>query len=252
MKTTVILSLAEKRGTFRSCYIQREYENISLVEIRNNRHALNKLSARLKDENVIIRCGEENSRIYNGRVQPYTKVSVETILPVLEKICFQTIQKFNLEYPLEEICIIAGPSDACKIVSTVNFMSRIFTVVSETENDARMYDEVYFKYGAPIRHMSDFKNDLPENSLIINCMKKNIPLYLKRPVINMSESNYCSSLCVNAFKIHIEDSSILTIEKYWGGVSSAFVYSLTEEKPSENAIVDINKKADEIFLLDTI
>ncbi len=249
MRKTVVLSINEKRMFPRKC-ISSEYENVTVLSIRNSLRAIGKLRKTFCGTNIVVKVQSRNEKILKDKLTEYSSFSYKETTPVINKIFRQTAYKFKKELPVEEVYILGSSEQACAFAAQLNGLCRVFTVVSEQNPVVTLYDELYFKYGLIIRHIPSFGN-ITEDSVVIRCNPDWIPSDKTIPVIDFSDEEVFTENVVKAGNILVYDEKIAGICKCFGGKSGLALYSLFGEIPSENAEVDINKSADKIFLLDT-
>lgn len=249
MKKTVILKASERMGAFAQPFRRSEYENISLITIKNRQRALRKLVKRLNDENVIINHFQVKERIFSNRLKIYNEFSYKTVLPIINKICRQIAAKYTMQIPFEEICIVARPEVAYSFIIPLLGISRLFTIVSD-ESVGKKADELYFEHGCIIRQASALDNTISRDRIIIRARDKMIPTNAEIPIIDVTNVPVYGKTVIQARSILVFDERILTIGEHWGGSGGLLLYDLLGELPDKNSKVDINKQADRIFLLD--
>lgn len=250
-KKTAILSISKTKKCFMPAYNSQEYGKVSIVTVKNSIRAINKLIKVSGETELLILHGDENEKLWKNNCKRITGISYKTALPVIEKMCRQVAEKYNIPTPFGEIYVMASPYVACVLTTCLSGLSKIFTIVSEESPLINAYDELYFKHGTIIRHLPEFNNNISEDSIIIRCSEDDLPLWARIPVIDFSNSSVCSDLCVNAANIYVSDESIGSLVNLWGGKSGLEFYEFMGEIPDADAAVDINIRADEIFLLDT-
>lgn len=251
MRKVTVLSSDSNRGIFAPNYELHESENITKAVVKNTTRAVRKIKRIMQGETVIITYGNEISKSLVGSAVKYENYSYRRIIPVLKKICRQAALKYKKEIPFEDFYIMASPSIACEIIDFVYNLSRIFTVISDEETAPGIYDELYFKYGTLIRQIPTFNNNIAVDAIVIRCDAGAYPTWAEIPVIDMSPAPISSNLCVNAGEIYVYDERVSELCRAWGGCSGLNLYELLDEYPSSDSGVNINKTADEIFLLDT-
>ncbi len=251
MKKTGILSLNNKKNIFIPPYEINEYENLQQIIMKKSLRVLKKAKPILKSINPVIACGYENEEIFSERKIVFDEISVKHILPVLEKLLRQSAEKFHLQLPLKEIYIMSSAAQGCAMISVLNGISRIFTIVSEEKPLISYYDEIYFKHGTIVRHLPEFNNNITGESVIIRLNSGPLPSWTKTPVIDFSDKPSCRKDIVRVREANVIDEKINIFQTLWKGCAGIEAFGLLDMLPSENAAVNIYKKADKIFLLDT-
>lgn len=223
-----------------------DYEKLTVATIKNKPSALRRLVRKSGCDNIIVAYGENNLKIYENKLKEYKNISPEVVIALLEKICRQKAEKESLPLPFGETYIVASPHTALETIYALHSLSRLFTVVSPCEIPQRMYDELYFKHGTLVRNIPYFNNDIRDDSMIISFSEEKIFYPPATPLINIYDEK---GLC--AANVSVYDESIAREKEEWGGECGAAFYSLFGKIPGENALVDINRRADKIFMLDT-
>ena len=251
MKKIAVLTLSKSRKLFEPSCICSEYGNLSLLTVKNRRGAINKIKKDYRDSDVIISHNDPATKIRNATVRRVSGINYKTALPVIEKICRETAEKYNVKIPFGEIYIVASPYVACAITSCLIHISRIFTIISPESPLTSMYDELYFKHGAIIRHLPEFNNNIAEDSVIIKCCEEDLMCREIIPVINLSNQISRNNMTVDVRNVFVSDENIALYSDAWGGKSGLEFFEVVGEIPGINACVDINTMPDKIFLLDT-
>jgi len=250
LKKNVILSTSQKNGVFSHSYECEEYENMSIVTVKNRYASLRKFARHVKDENVILPKSQLTKKIFKDRLKRYNGFSLYTVLPVMDKICRKAAIKFGAKIPLEEIFIIGDADEAFAIISRIYKLSRLFTVILPSRCEMTRFDDLYFEHGVLVRQLSSFGDKLLPDSMVIKCNSAQISCPENIPVIDMCGFGKIHDRVLNVQSISISDAKLSRIQKVWGGVGGAQLYELLGELPDDNAQVDVNVSADEIFLLD--
>ena len=251
MRKIAVVTLNDSRKLFApKCRIADEGD-IVRAEVRNTFRSVKKTGKALDKVPVLVAYGYEKRKAFCGQIKKVCKYEYRTVIPVLEKISRQICVKYKKKIPLEDLYISASPTIACEIIEALRNVSRLFTVVSDEETPPGLYDGIYFKYGTLTRQIPEFNNNISEDAVIIRCRDDYFPVWAKLPVINLVPGELKSDLWLDVWKISVSDSKISAPGCVWGGESGIMFYTLLDEIPAENARVDINKSADEIFLLDT-
>ncbi len=251
MNKKILLSVYQTRNPFNSLLMYEEYQGFYPVTMRNSKRAVRKVKKMFSDADILLKKGSEKEKIISGKIKKKNNFSCDVILPVIEKICRQMTEKYKLSLPLQEVYIMASPPFACAMVVCLLDIAKVFTVVSPETPFLNMYDEIYFKHGTIIRHLPQFNTCLSQNSMIIRCNNEDFPLWSKIPIIDMCEKAEITDFMLRIGDVMVKDDSINYIADKWGGIPGISLYDFFGLIPSEKVIVDINKKADEIFLLDT-
>ncbi len=251
MKTTAVLSIYEMKKMFMPSYNIKQYDNLQHITLKKSMRALKKLKPMLENITPVISPEYENDELFANKKIVFNKYTCEYLLPILEKIFRQSTEKFGLELPVKEIYIMAPAMEACAMISVLNGMSRIFTIVSEEKPLISYYDELYFKHGTVIRHLPEFNNNITQEAVIIRANGVPFPSWTKTPAIDLTDEPTCRKYVVKVQDVSVCDDKITAFRKLWRGESGLLSYSLTDTVPGVNAQVNINKKADKIFLLDT-
>lgn len=246
-----LLKLTEKKELFSPAFEIEHKEEISVTYLKNTKTALKKLVKKTNETIFLIENGREGEKIFQNKIKEYSDYSPDVFIPVLEKMFCEYIKKNKMEFPLGEIYIIAPPPDAHKIISLLYPYARLFTVISHESYQGKMYDEIYFKHGTLIRQMEVFNNDIKTDCAVIRLSDVLVPFWLKCPVIDMECEPQEGIRSLILKDVCITDDFSYQAEKEWGGRAGGAFFSLLGKKPSENAKVNIGKKADKIFLLDT-
>jgi len=225
------------------------YDGVADITIKNRKFALKKLAKKGKYENIIVNHRQKDMKIFENRLKKYCTLSYETVLPLTETIVRLTAAKHGIKFPLSEIYIIASPAISREIILKLGNISRLYSVVSD-EADRVITDELYYSYGYVIRNMKGFENKISDDSIIIRAGKKLPPPLLCVPVINLERESLSGKNIVNAGEIAVTDKKTEHIARLWGGICGLMIYEIMGMLPDENSQTDINKAADEIFLLD--
>lgn len=250
LREITVMSVENNKRLFPPCYEFSEGETVTKAVVKNSVRAVQKFKKKMSGKTVVIAHGNENSKSLIHSSAVYENYSYERILPVLNTICRQTALKYRISVPFEDFYIMASPVIACRIIEHIYDLSRIFTIVSDEETYPGIYDELYFKHGTLIRQLPYFNNNIAKDSVLIRCNAASYPSWKQIPVIDMSPMPVCGNLCVKVGEIYVYDEGIEACCRAWGGISGIKLYELMGKYPHQNSGVNINKKADEIFLLD--
>lgn len=251
MEKNIVLKIAGRKGVFSQPYEYGEYEDAAVVIAKNKVSALRRLARRTGEENIIVACPDASLSVFENKIKEYRDISEEVIIAVIEKICRQSAKKFSMPVPFGEIYIAAPHHFAYCIINALCGLSRLFTVVSPYEITGRMYDELYFKQGTIIRHIPYFNNDIRDDAIIIRCDGEEMNYPPNTVLIDFCRQTAQGKNILNAREVYIYDESISPVQGLWGGNSGAALYTLTGKIPDKEAVLDIDRKADKIFLLDT-
>ncbi len=249
MQKTIILEVSEKAGPFTQGFTFTEYEDRSVVSIKNRRSTLRKFVKLLVKEDVIIKHQQVEHRLLSGRLKTYNQTSYKTVLPIINKICRQVAARYAMQIPFEEIVIVGRPSVSFSFIIPLMGISRLFTLITD-EMPGKRADELYFEHGCIIRHMPELKNVAGNDKILIRADEQIIPESLPIPIIDVTNAPLYRKDVIDVYKISVSDNKIKPIAEEWGGISGLMLYSLLGILPSEGAKADINKNSDEIFLLD--
>ena len=234
-----------------SGYAQVEnYGNIAGITVKNRRGALRKIVKRVDCKHFIINHNQEDERLFERKIKRYNNLSIKTVLPIIDKVCRLTAEKYKMTIPLEEIYITADEEYVFDIVRKLSAISRLFSIVCDN-CDINISDRLYFEYGCVSRRINTFDRGINKDSIIIRAGGKNAPFFSETPIIDITSDKEESGRVVSALDIVVTDEKAELISKLWGGKSGLFLYELLGIVPDENAKIDINKTADPIFLLDT-
>lgn len=180
----------------------------------------------------------------------YEEYPFDEILYMLEKIIEKTAEKYKVNFPFFEICVIADPNKAAIIIEKIKNSARLFTVISEFKYGGEIYDELFFKYGIVIRQMNDLGNSFEKSTLIIKADSTvNFPISINIPTILLEKNNVLDTNYILPENIYAYDEEISEAINHWGGVPSLKFFNLIEHFPNDKTLIDITKKASEIFLL---
>jgi len=176
----------------------------------------------------------------------YNECSEINLLNTFKLSFYPSLEKFGIKAPLGEIYISGAPSFAVKIIEHIKYSARLFTVVNPGEYQSILYDELYFKYGIIIRQIPFFSGKSFEGELLIKADDSFIPEWVNCPVISF-ERNVRSSADKVALRYTVIENNFLSQA---GRLASPVFYTLIAKNIDENCVVDVNKNADKIFLLD--
>lgn len=245
MSRISVLTIIDKKKKYFNEY--EESEIYSQIIVKNTIRSLKRELRKHKNETVIISNDSIRKPILEGKYKPYKIISKKLVLETIEKICREVALKYDLNIPLEEICVFARPEIACEYIERLIGLSRIYTIVSDFEN-AEVADNLYFKHGYPVRYIR--KKNLKN-------VKESISLFIDEsgasnvPAINITGEEILGRNVIDIGEISVADNSVAEISKLLSIGSGLSLYTLLEKEIPDNAIVDISKKAGIIFLLDT-
>ena len=224
-----------------------EFKTHSVVNIRNRKRDVRKLIKKNQNEIVTISHNCKEEYVFENRIKSYNQLSIEIVLPVIERICREAAAKYNLKLPLEDIFLYATPNTAYKFIEKLIGVSRIFTIVSE-EPLNELADELYFEKGCLIRRVQKAESKAGGDTISIFVEKSG---FVFSPVINIMKDAVAGEKVINVREIEVSEKEMNEINKSIGGINGLVLYNLLGRIPGENAWVNINKTADTIFLLDT-
>lgn len=245
MNKISILTLVDKKK--RDIKEYEEFETYSQITAKNSKRSLNKILKKYKDETVIISNNSLKEPFLESKVKPYKKISKTLALEIIEKICREVALKYNLKLPLEEVYLYARPETACEFIKNIVGISRIYTIVSNSKN-VQEADNLYFEYGCPVRHIKKMNSMNTRDSIFIFIDECG---FSTSPIINLTEEEIAGENVTDIKKISVTDSDTEELTKAISAVGGLALYTLVGKRLSDNATVNINKKADTIFLLDT-
>ena len=251
MGKNIVLKIAEKKGAFSHAYEYSEYEDAAVVTVKNKTSALRRIVRRMGEENIIVAHHDASLRVFENKIKEYNDVSKDVVIAVIEKICRQSAKKFSMPIPFGEIYVAAPHHYAYCIINALSGLSRLFTVVSPYEITGKMYDELYFKQGTIIRHIPIFNNDIRDDSIIIRFDEEEMHYPQNTAIIDFCKQPLQRKNILHARNVYIYDESICDVQQLWGGNSGASFYTLAGKVPDKDAVLDIDRKNDKIFLLDT-
>lgn len=249
MYSSAILNVANRRLSDKTLLKEEIYEGFSVITLPERKRALRKL-LRASDKNYIVKNGDSDKGIFQGRIKPFTDISPETVISVIDKICREAAKKYLQKLPFEEIKVISSGNMGLRIVEKLKNEAKLFTVIAESE-DRLLADELYFKYGVIIRYKNSPDIRKGMDNLIISAEESVTEKITVTPVINLSKRNFSRENVINIGEIVITDKNTSVFSEYWNGCPGPEIYSLLNISPQECSEVDINKKTDRIFLLDT-
>ena len=126
-----VLRVLDKKLRSRNLINRADYGTYSIVCVRNRKRAIRRLIRKHRGEIIAINNNCKEEYILKNCTNSYNELSIEVVLPVIEKICRAASLKYNLKLPLEDIYLYANPSLAYKFIENLIGLSRIFTVVSK-------------------------------------------------------------------------------------------------------------------------
>lgn len=245
-----MLSLSENVGFTLPRVEAEELDRVISVKITNKRKAVKKAVKLFRHHDIVISEKSNEADIFKDIKRNWHCFSLDLIVPLINKICRQASLKFGYSMPFEEIYIVAEQSFAMRIIEQINDLARLFIVVSPKAADTKLYDKLYFEHSAMVRHCETIPNTIKEDSMIICFEDYSLPAKYKSPFINFTNKKACVCNEIDGRKIYVSDSGIKEIEELWGGSSGLSLFELFGIKTGQDSSVDINKCADDIFLLD--
>lgn len=251
MQNPLLIKLLNDAALFAPLLLTDDSGAVTTVALKNKKRALKKLKAVFPEKELLIACAVQSEQLFSGKTLEYKNADYHILLALLESAVRECAKKDDIKIPASDIYIAAPPAFAARIISKIHNLARLFTVISQDEPYGAVYDELYFKYGSVVRQIPDINNDVKEDCMIIRAREWFVPLWLKCPIIDLFDAKEKTAKTVTLSKKRIDDDFSREIEKIWGGYAGAYIYSLFGKMPGENARLQIDKNADEIFLLDT-
>lgn len=250
MEKKVVLSLSESVGFTLPKVETEELDGVILAKINNRKKALKKLVKLCRGYDILLSKRSDKSEIFNEIKRNWDCFTPESVIPVINKICRQVSLKFGYSIPFEEIYIFAEQSLALRVIEQIKNLARLFTVISPEKADTKLYDKLYFKHCAMVRHLEKMPKVIKDDSMIICFEDYSLPVKCKSPFVNFTDKK--AGVCNEVYgkKIYVSDASMKEIEEQWGGNSGLSLFELFGVKTGQESTVDINKCADDIFLLD--
>ncbi len=246
MNRISVLRLADKKKRIKNINYE-EFEAYSLLTVKNSKRSIKKVLKRHEDETIVVSNDSIGELALQGYVKPYNELSTEVVLEIIEKVCREVALKHGLKLPLEDIYLYASPKTACEFIKRIIGISRIYTIVSKEEGE-RAADNIYFEYGYPIRRVE--KPDLNNGEDVIAIFIEECGNINSR-IINITKNKISGANVVDVREITVLDEDIKELTKSISERVGLSLLTILEKKPSGNVTIDINKKADPIFLLDT-
>ena len=243
MKKILVMELKDKRLRGKNI-VYEEHELYSLITLKNSERMIKKVIKKYSDRTIVVSNDFIEEKLLQGLLKPYNAVSMEIVLQIIENLCRKLALKCDLKLPLEDVHIYANPSLACEFIKRLIGLSRIYTIVSN-EKKEKSCDEIYFKYGYPIRCVG--KSEVASGIDIISIFVEECG-NTNSPIINITESKITGSNVLDVREIMLPDEcSVKGLEKSNG----LCLHTIMNSGAIENLELDINKKAEPIFLLDT-
>ncbi len=228
----------------------KEYEDFGIysrIIVKNTKRSLNKALKKYKSETVIISNDSLNKPILCEKYKPYKSFSEEKALEIIEKVCREVALQHSLEIPLEDIYIYARPETACKYIKRLSGLGRVYTIVTDME-DGSVVDELYFEYGCITRTVRKPNLQNTNDSIALFVETRGA---LTIPIINIKNEEIIGENVTDIWNISVFDDSITDLSKVISAKSGLSLYTLLGKSIPSNAAININKKSDTIFLLDT-
>lgn len=250
MEKKVVLSLTESVGFTLPKVETEELDGVIWAKINNRKKALKRLMKLCGGYDILLSKRSDKAELFNEMKRKWEYFTPELVIPVINKICRQVSLKFGYSIPFEEIYIFAEQSLALRVIEQIKDLARLFTVVSPEEADTKLYDKLYFKHCAMVRHLENMPKVIKEDSMIICFEEFSQPVKCKSPFVNFTDKKAGACNEVYGDKIYVSNASIKEIEELWGGKSGLSLLELFGVKTGQESTVDINKCADDIFLLD--
>ena len=250
MNDVVILNMKKKKRLFSS---KPDLERIAEYEVFSANPKVSSLKYVTKYSGgrpIIVDDEALRSAKLEKYIKQYKEYNFEAYLSVIEKIVLSVAGKYNVKPPFSEVFISESPYNAAKIIEKIKGLSGLFTVISD-DYSTDAFDELYFKHGIVIRQLPEFIFKNKEKSIIIKGSSGGEFFDCGQiPIIDLSsEENNGMSIAVS--KLCVYDESIKGFLKCMNIIPSLRLYTLLGIVPGENSAININKTADNIFLLDT-
>lgn len=226
-------------------------EGMRIINVRGNIRSLRKLARDWYGNDIIIKNPRQFPEKAQAYIKKYDAVCAQEMLSVLDKTLILAAQKYKAALPAEEIYILSDPISAAAIILKIKGMARLFTVVSPIDSVGKMYDELYFKYGAVIRHIPYIGSCTQHAVIIKNNGEKDSPHIQDGIYITLDRTKPDEKNVVTAADICINDKRTDAFEKALEIRGGAGMYKFLGILPDNESFVDINTKCGEIFLLDT-
>ncbi len=230
----------------RSIIKYEEKDICDLITVGNSARAIKRIIKKRKNDTIVINNNSADESNLKGCIIKYNELSIEASLKVIEKICRQVAAKHNIKIPFEDLYLYASPETAYKFIEKLMGMSRIFTVVTDMplEDSSK---SLYLEHGCLTRHIKRPNEHSCESvSFFIESCG-----IVDSPVVNLTDNEIQNEKVTDVRKVSVSDPKMAELKKHFSGVCGLPLYTLTGLVPEENSTVDINKKADSIFLLDT-
>ena len=249
MQLPVVLDVCDRKNLLGKKFSVKDVGNICPVSIKKTKSAVKKVAYEFRNRNILISNKVVNMNIFNGRIKECPDISFNMILKLIKKICKALIQKYSKEWPMNELIIAAKNEEAYPLIEELQNISKLFTIISDNEN-RRMADEMYFKYGCVIRHKISVKEIIEDNNFILCSDERILTEASDSIILNMTHIYSDRENVVNIRDITINDKRFSDLVTYWNGSPGIEVYNILGVLPDNNANIEMNKKADKIFLLD--
>ncbi len=243
MEKILVMQLVDKKAR-RKNIVCEEYELHSLITVKNSERLIKKVIKKHSDRTIVVGNDFAEEKVLQGLLKPYSGLSMEIVLQIIENVCRKVALKYGLKLPLEDVHIYASPSLACEFIKRLIGLSRIYTIVSN-ERLEKNCDEIYFEYGYPIRCVEKLETNSGADVISIFVEEYR---NTNSQIINITENKITGSNVLNIREIMLPDEySIKGLEKSNG----LCLQAIMGRRTIENFELDINKKVDPIFLLDT-
>lgn len=246
----LVLILPQKKQSVFSPKVEAEYgENFIRLYVKDTPAAIKKAAKIIGERKAVVSTDALNMKSLKGHLKKYNQESSNILFSIIKSAVEQVAKEKEITLPFYEICVFADAHTAVKIIERIKSLSKIFTIITNEEFGNEILDELYFKYGVIIRHLTKLNCHNKENTLIISTDSEDpISHWESIPVISMAES--CASK--NALMLknsHIKECTDCFV-KEWNGKPTMAVYSLLNIEPDKEISVNIREKGDEIFMLD--
>lgn len=246
----LILILPQKNKSAFAPKIEMEGgENFLKLYLKDKGSALKKAAKIIDKRMAVVSNDALDMKSIKGFLKKYNDLNSELLFSLTENAIEEVAKERAMHLPLYEVCIFAEPFIAVKIIEKIKSLSKIFTIITKEEFGSEILDELYFKYGVIIRHLTKLTTNNKKDTVIISTdSEDNIMPWESTPVISLADK--CKSenaLMLKNLYIKGEQNAFI---KEWNGKPPAVLYSLLNMEKDNKISVNIKEKADEIFVLD--
>ena len=246
----LILILPQKNKSAFAPKFEIEYgDNFLKLYLKDRNSALKKAAKIIGNKKAVVSKDALNMKSIKGHLKKYDYSSNKVLFSLIENAVEKVVEENGMLLPLYEIFIFARPHIAVEIIEKIKSLSKIFTIVTKEEFGSEILDELYFKYGVIIRHLTKLSSHNKKDSLIISTDSQDCILpWESMPVISMADK--CKNENALMLKSAFADGGKSAFIREWNGKPSAALYSLLNTEADKKMCVNIKEKADEIFMLD--